>query len=79
MERNRPSLDQKRDFEPLDTLRLSALSPVHAPFHLINAALNIQGSDYANRRGRDLTDNPDERALPQATSGPRVAMTIGKE
>ena len=27
--------------------------PPYAPYHLINAALNIQGSDYANRRGRN--------------------------
>jgi hypothetical protein len=25
----------------------------YAPYHLINAALNIQGSDFANRRGRN--------------------------
>jgi hypothetical protein len=28
-------------------------NPPRAPYHLINAALNIQGSDYANRRGRN--------------------------
>jgi hypothetical protein len=34
-------------------MKLSELSVEHAPYHLINAALNIQGSDYANRRGRN--------------------------
>jgi hypothetical protein len=47
--------DQGRDFEPLDTIRISELveDNVFGPYHLINAALNIQGSDYANRRGRN--------------------------
>jgi hypothetical protein len=48
-----PSIDQGRDFGTLDAIRLSELSDVHAPYHLINVALNIQGSDYANRRGRN--------------------------
>jgi patatin-like phospholipase len=47
------SIDQGRDFSALDTMRLSELSDALAPYHLINAALNIQGSDYANRRGRN--------------------------
>ena len=34
-------------------MRLSDLSEAYAPYHLINAALNIQGSDYTNRRGRN--------------------------
>jgi len=51
--RDDPSPDQKRDFDQLDTMRLSEIAPVFTPYHLINAALNIQGSDYANRRGRD--------------------------
>jgi hypothetical protein len=51
--RNETSRDQGRDFAPLDTLRISGLSAEHAPYQLINAALNIQGSDYANRRGRN--------------------------
>lgn len=50
---NEPSRDQGRDFVPVDTMRLSALSAADAPYHLINAALNIQGSDFANRRGRN--------------------------
>src|SRR5262249_19337572 len=53
VKRNEPSIDQGRDFPQLDRLLLSKLSSGHAPYHLINAALNIQGSDYANRRGRN--------------------------
>src|SRR5262249_56144698 len=43
------------DFElaPIDRFKLSEISWIDAPFHLINAALNIQGSKYANRRGRN--------------------------
>ncbi len=51
------SVDLGRDFLPLDTMRLSDLAPKdgtpYAPYHLINTALNIQGSDYANRRARN--------------------------
>jgi len=67
--RNEPSLDQGRDFLPLDEEKLSHLlhptvdeadGPAQAiartlasPYHIVNAALNIQGSDFANRRGRN--------------------------
>ncbi|MBW7971344.1 patatin-like phospholipase family protein [Bradyrhizobium sp. BR 10289] len=72
--RNEPSLDQGRDFLPLDDEKLSGLlhqivygvNPAGAttvtrskkctlvsPYPIINAALNIQGSDFANRRGRN--------------------------
>jgi len=44
---------QDRDFPPLDMMPISKLSFAAAPYHLINAALNVQGSDYANRRGRN--------------------------
>jgi predicted acylesterase/phospholipase RssA len=61
------SLDQGRDFTSLDRMKLSDLYGVAdaqadgqqggpkllAPYHLINTALNIQGSDFANRRGRN--------------------------
>jgi hypothetical protein len=53
VKRNESSVDQGRDFPQLDRLLVSGLSCRHAPYHLINAALNIQGSDYANRRGRN--------------------------
>lgn len=60
VERDVPSIDQGRDFPEL-MRRLSGLCRrprpgsyrLTAPYHLINAALNIQGSDYANRRGRN--------------------------
>jgi predicted acylesterase/phospholipase RssA len=52
-QRNEASIDQGRDFEQLDDMPLSTISAALAPYHLINAALNIQGSDYANRRGRN--------------------------
>jgi len=72
--RNVPSLDQGRDFLPLDDEKLSGLlhqivygvdpatagtvttskkSSLASPYPIINAALNIQGSDFANRRGRN--------------------------
>jgi hypothetical protein len=51
--RNQASIDQGREFRPLDNMKLSQISAPDAPYHLINAALNIQGSDYANRRGRN--------------------------
>lgn len=41
------------DLEPLDQLRLSELKTALAPYHLINTALNIEASKYANRRGRN--------------------------
>jgi hypothetical protein len=41
------------DLEPLDDLKISGLSTTEAPYHLINAALNIEGSKYTNRRGRN--------------------------
>jgi hypothetical protein len=41
------------DLLPLDQLKVSELSPELAPYHLINTALNIEASKYANRRGRN--------------------------
>ncbi len=60
MARDVPSIDQGRDFPELN-LRLTDLYPrqgpnaysLRTPYHLVNCALNIQGSDYANRRGRN--------------------------
>jgi hypothetical protein len=51
--KNAKSSDQGRDFLPLDKMRLSEVSTADGPYHLVNASLNIQGSDYANRRGRN--------------------------
>ena len=42
-----------RDLKALDAFPLADLSLDDAPYHLINATLNIQGVDFANRRGRD--------------------------
>src|SRR4029078_8563033 len=41
------------ELAPLDRFKLSDISCTDAPYHLINTALNIQGSKYANRRGRN--------------------------
>ncbi len=41
------------DLLPLDGKRISSLTTAHAPYHLINTALNIEASKYANRRGRN--------------------------
>ncbi|HMN72170.1 MAG TPA: hypothetical protein PKA55_09925 [Rhodoblastus sp.] len=40
------------DLHPLDKLKLSDIRPGAGPYHLINAAMNVQGSSEANRRGR---------------------------
>jgi hypothetical protein len=37
----------------IDRFKLSQISYVDTPYHLINTALNIQGSKYANRHGRN--------------------------
>jgi hypothetical protein len=38
---------------PLEGIKLSAIPPDAGPYHVINAALNVQGSVAANRRGRN--------------------------
>ena len=47
------ALLRNSDLRPLNTLRVSELRPELAPYHLINTALNIEASKYANRRGRN--------------------------
>jgi hypothetical protein len=37
----------------IDKIKLSALNSERSPYHLLNAALNVQASKYANRRGRN--------------------------
>jgi hypothetical protein len=37
----------------LDRFKLSEISCEHTPYHLLNTTLNIRGSKYANRRGRN--------------------------
>jgi hypothetical protein len=50
----RPKTPLKKKDELAEAfLKLSDLSEDHHPYHLINAALNIQGSKTANRRGRN--------------------------
>jgi len=39
--------------KPLLDFKLSEIEPLHCPYHLINTALNVQGSKEANRRGRN--------------------------
>ena len=55
---NIPVADELMKYEnfelaPIDRFKLSEISCTHTPYHLINTALNIQGSKYANRRGRN--------------------------
>jgi hypothetical protein len=47
-----PSL-RNADLWPLDRFRVSELNADLAPYHLINSALNIEASKYANRRDRN--------------------------
>jgi hypothetical protein len=42
-----------RDFLPLDDMKLHEIVTDVTPYPLINTTLNIQGSDIANRRGRN--------------------------
>jgi Patatin-like phospholipase len=46
-------LRRNSDLRPLNAKRISKLTTSHAPYHLINTALNIGASKYANRRGRN--------------------------
>jgi hypothetical protein len=48
-----PTTPSDRGFEPLSDVRVSELSAAYTPYQVINAALNIQGTSYANLRGRD--------------------------
>lgn len=41
------------DLAALDGYKLSQLDGQKAPYHLINTALNLQGSKYVNKRGRN--------------------------
>ena len=53
--RAKAELDRSRarDFLPIDSMKLHEISTRDAPYLLINTTLNIQGSDIANRRGRN--------------------------
>jgi hypothetical protein len=54
---NRSTQGQDRgDLLPRDQIELSELAPATGgPYHLINAAINLQGSVQANRRGRNAS------------------------
>jgi hypothetical protein len=41
------------DLLPLENLKISGLRTDLTPYHLVNTALNIEASKYANRRGRN--------------------------
>ncbi len=52
----RPAERDGQDLKARDDLKLSKISPdTGGPYQLINAALNLQNSKYANRRGRNAT------------------------
>jgi hypothetical protein len=51
--KNRKAPARNRDLQTLDNMRVSEISTERAPYHLINTALNIAASKYANRRGRN--------------------------
>jgi len=41
------------ELAPMDRFKVSDIVTTSTPYHLINTALNIQGSKFANRRGRN--------------------------
>lgn len=41
------------EVDAADDFKLSQIAPEKGPYHLINAALNVPGSRFANRRGRN--------------------------
>ena len=51
----KPNTEHGDADEPVDQdrLKLSELSTQFAPYHLINSAINLQASQYANKRGRN--------------------------
>jgi hypothetical protein len=53
--KTRSGVDQVTEVDLIsaDDFRLSELNPERAPYHLINAALNVPGSKFANMRGRN--------------------------
>ena len=48
-----PAKFEGKEPKPLDPLHLSGLQYGHGPYPIINAALNVQGSAEANKRGRN--------------------------
>jgi Patatin-like phospholipase len=45
--------DPDERVDPVDRFCLTEIEPKQAPYHLINSALNVPGSPFANRRGRN--------------------------
>lgn len=46
------SADERSDLPALDTLKFQQLHSANGPVHLMNCALNIEASAFANQRGR---------------------------
>lgn len=74
------------DLRNLNGLKLSDIAPSYGPYHIVNAALNIQGSTEANKRGRDadffiFTRDfvGSDLTLFGATQDPTVAVTVDME
>jgi hypothetical protein len=80
----------QRNGEGADRFKLSDIVPRASPYHLINAALNIPGSGFANRRGRnadffifskryvgsEATGYVDTRLAEEATDGLNVGTAM---
>lgn len=49
----RPDFSGRADPPELRKFKLSSIKSGNSPYHIINAALNVQGSTEANRRGRN--------------------------
>jgi len=61
-----PATPSDKEYSPIIRFGVSDISSVYAPFYLINTALNIRGSSYANQRGRDADFFLFRRILPEA-------------
>ena len=51
--RKDPSNPANEELVTADDFEFEAINPKFAPYHLINTALNVPGSEFANRRGRN--------------------------
>ncbi len=57
---------------PADNFSLTEIDPTATPYHLINTALNVPGSSFANRRGR----NADFFIFPADTLAAKRPVTL---
>jgi hypothetical protein len=48
-----PPKTGRADSTPLDAMKLTKLRESTGPYHIVNSALNVEGSKEANRRGRN--------------------------